>query len=350
MKKHDTEVRSDNLRLYFILCIFLILSLSIGAAALITLLIEWLTKTRFTLPSVVWMILLSITMGLVLSLIFSRMFIAPILRLSRAMQRVAQGDFSVRLDHAGHFGEMRQSYENFNTMTKTLGTIETLQSDFVANVSHEFKTPINAIEGYAMLLQDAEDPARQKEYVDKILTGTHRLGELVNSILLLSKVENQSIPAERTAYRLDEQLRQALLMHESKWTAKGIELDVDLAPVTYTGPESLLLHVWSNLIDNAVKFDPPGGLLRLSLHEDGGAITVEVEDSGVGMTAEELAHIFDRFYQADGSHQGEGNGLGLPLAKRILEVAGGTIRAESAPGKGTRFIVSLKNENAEQPR
>ena len=192
-------MRSDNLQLYFILCIFLILGLSIGAAALITMLIEWLTKTRFTLPTIVWMLLLSIAMGLVLSLIFSRMFVRPVTRLSRAMQRVAQGDFNVRLDHAGHFGEMRQSYENFNTMTKALGTIETLQSDFVSNVSHEFKTPINAIEGYAMLLQDAADPDQQREYVDKILTSTHRLGDLVNSILLLSKVDNQSYPAEKTA-------------------------------------------------------------------------------------------------------------------------------------------------------
>ncbi|MBQ9300726.1 MAG: HAMP domain-containing histidine kinase [Clostridia bacterium] len=341
-KGRGPEVTSDKLRLYFILCIFLVLCLSIGAGALITVLIEWLTKARITVPTIVWMILFSIVMGLVLSLLFSRMFLSPILRLSRAMQQVAQGDFSVRLDHAGHFGEMRQSYDNFNTMTKALGTIETLQSDFVSNVSHEFKTPINAIEGYAMLLQDAEDPARQKEYVDKILAGTHRLGDLVNNILLLSKVDNQSIPAQRRAYRLDEQLRQALLLHERKWTEKNIELDVDLSPVTYTGPESLMLHVWSNLIDNAVKFDAPGGLLRLRLRQQEGAVTVEVSDSGVGMTEEQLSHIFDRFYQADGSHQREGNGLGLALVKRILEAANGEIKAESVPGQGSKFTVTLK--------
>ena len=341
-KGRGPEVTSDKLRLYFILCIFLVLCLSIGAGALITVLIEWLTKARITVPTIVWMILFSIVMGLVLSLLFSRMFLSPILRLSRAMQQVAQGDFSVRLDHAGHFVEMRQSYDNFNTMTKALGTIETLQSDFVSNVSHEFKTPINAIEGYAMLLQDAEDPARQKEYVDKILAGTHRLGDLVNNILLLSKVDNQSIPAQRRAYRLDEQLRQALLLHERKWTEKNIELDVDLSPVTYTGPESLMLHVWSNLIDNAVKFDAPGGLLRLRLRQQEGAVTVEVSDSGVGMTEEQLSHIFDRFYQADGSHQREGNGLGLALVKRILEAANGEIKAESVPGQGSKFTVTLK--------
>lgn len=341
IKTRDTEVRSDNLRLYFILCIFLILGLSIGAAALITMLIEWLTKTRFIVPTIVWMILLSIAMGLVLSLIFSRMFLRPIIRLSRAMQQVAQGDFSVRLDHAGHFGEMRQSYENFNTMTRALSTIETLQSDFVSNVSHEFKTPIGAIEGYAMLLQDTDDPGRQREYTDKILMSTHRLGDLVNSILLLSKLDNQSVPQEQTTYRLDEQLRQALVMLEQKWAAKEMELDVELAPVTYTGPEQLMLHVWTNLIDNAIKFSEPGGLLRLQLQKTGEKIDVSVSDSGVGMTESEVAHIFDRFYQADGSHRSEGNGLGLSLVKRIVEAAGGDIRVESAPEKGSRFTVTL---------
>ena len=345
MKKPDAEVRSDNLQVYFIVCIFLILSLSIGAAALLTMLIEWLTKTRFTLPSIVWMILLSIAMGLVMSLLFSRFFISPILRLSRAMQRVARGDFSVRLENAGHFGEMRQSYENFNTMARALGTIETLQSDFVSNVSHEFKTPINAIEGYAMLLQDAGDPAQQREYADKILLNTRRLGDLVNNILLLSRVDNQSIPAERTAYRLDEQLRQALLMLERKWTEKNINLDVELEPASYTGNETLMLHVWTNLLDNAIKFEAPGGLLRLRLRRAGEELQVEVGDDGPGMTEEQVAHIFERFYQADGSHRGEGNGLGLALVQRILQSEGGGIRVQSRPGEGSTFTVTLPGQN-----
>ena len=334
-------VRSDHLRLYFILCIFLILCLSIGAAALLTMLIEWLIHKQFTVPAVVWMLLLSIVMGLVLSLLFSRLFVSPILRLSRAMEQVAQGDFNVRLENAGHFGEMRQSYENFNTMVRALGTIETLQSDFVSNVSHEFKTPINAIEGYAMLLQDEEDPARQREYAGRILSNTRRLGDLVSNILLLSKVDNRTLPRDRVTYRLDEQLRQALLMLERKWSEKSLELDVDLTPVTYTGPESLMMHVWTNLIDNAVKFDPVGGLLRLRMHSSADTVTVTVADSGPGMSEEEKAHIFDRFYQGDGSHREEGNGLGLSLVQRILTAAGGSIRAESTLGEGSRFIVTL---------
>lgn len=341
VKTPDTEVRSDNLYLYFILCIFLLLGLSVGLAALLTMLIEWLTQTRVTLPTIVWMILLSIVLGLALSALLTHFFISPILRLSRAMQRVAQGDFSVRLGDAGHFGEMRQSYENFNTMTRALAATETLQSDFVSNVSHEFKTPINAIEGYAMLLQGEEDRERQKEYVDKILFNTRRLGDLVNNILLLSKVDNQTIPAEKTAYRLDEQLRQALLMLERKWAEKNIELDVELAPVLYTGNQTLMLHVWTNLIDNAIKFNAVGGLLRLRLHEEGERVVISVADSGAGMTQEEMAHIFDRFYQADGSHRGEGNGLGLALAQRIVAASGGAIQVESVKGQGSCFTVTL---------
>ena len=343
--KDPTEVRSDNLRFYFIITVFIILGISVGAAALITMLIEWLTKTRFTLPTIVWMLLLSIALGLVLSPLLAQIFISPIQRLSRAMQRVAAGDFSVQLDHAGHLGEMRQSYENFNTMVHALSTIETLQSDFVSNVSHEFKTPINAIEGYAMLLQDTEiDPAQQQEYVEKILFSTRRLGDLVNNILLLSKVDNQSIAAERSTYRLDEQLRHALLLLERKWSEKGIDLDVDLAPLTFTGNAPLLLHVWTNLLDNAIKFDPPGGLLRLRLFREAGCVTVTVADSGPGMSEAEITRIFDRFYQADGSHRGEGNGLGLALVRRILDTCGGNITVNSTPGAGSTFTVTLREE------
>ena len=340
VKTPDTEIRSDNLRLYFILWLFLLISLSVGLASLLTLLIEWLTQSRVVVPTIVWMILLSIALGLALSATLSNLLISPVLRLSRAMQQVAHGDFTVRLGDAGHFGEMRQSYRNFNTMVEALGATETLQSNFVSNVSHEFKTPINAIEGYAMLMQDA-DPALQKEYAEKILYSTRRLGDLVNNILLLSKVENQTIPAEKAPYRLDEQLRHALLLLERKWTEKELELDVDLAPITYTGNESLMLHVWTNLIDNAIKFNEKGGLLRLSLTEEDSSAVIKVADSGAGMTEEEIAHIFDRFYQADGSHRGEGNGLGLALAQRIVSLSGGEISVESVPGHGSCFTVSL---------
>ena len=332
-------------RLYFIVCIFAILCVTLGVSALLTILLEWLTNTHFTVPTIVWMVLFSVVLGGGLSIIMSRFFLRPVTRLGRAMERVAAGDFTVRLDNPGALGEMRDSYAHFNTMTRALAATETLQSDFISNVSHEFKTPINAIEGYAMLMQDAgNDPALQREYADKILLSTRRLSELVNNILLLSKVDNQTMPLEKHPYRLDEQLRRAILLLERKWTQKQIEWDVDMDEATYTGNESLMLHVWVNLLDNAIKFDPVGGEIRLRLHCESTCIRITVSDNGPGIPNDQQSAIFERFYQADGSHKSEGNGLGLALARRIVRMCGGEISVSSEPGKGSCFTVELPRE------
>ena len=327
------------------MCIFAILCVTLGVSALLTILLEWLTNTHFTVPTIVWMVLFSVVLGGGLSIIMSRFFLRPVTRLGRAMERVAAGDFTVRLDNPGALGEMRDSYAHFNTMTRALAATETLQSDFISNVSHEFKTPINAIEGYAMLMQDAgNDPALQREYADKILLSTRRLSELVNNILLLSKVDNQTMPLEKHPYRLDEQLRRAILLLERKWTQKQIEWDVDMDEATYTGNESLMLHVWVNLLDNAIKFDPVGGEIRLRLHCESTCIRITVSDNGPGIPNDQQSAIFERFYQADGSHKSEGNGLGLALARRIVRMCGGEISVSSEPGKGSCFTVELPRE------
>ena len=345
MKSQKATPRGENLRLYFIVCIFAILCVTLGVSALLTLLLEWLTNTHFTVPTIVWMVLFSVVLGGGLSIIMSRFFLRPVTRMGRAMERVAAGDFTVRLDNPGALGEMRDSYAHFNTMTRALAATETLQSDFISNVSHEFKTPINAIEGYAMLMQDAgNDPALQREYADKILLSTRRLSELVNNILLLSKVDNQTMPLEKHPYRLDEQLRRAILLLERKWTQKQIEWDVDMDEATYTGNESLMLHVWVNLLDNAIKFDPVGGEIRLRLHCESTCIRITVSDNGPGIPKDQQSAIFERFYQADGSHKSEGNGLGLALARRIVRMCGGEISVSSEPGKGSCFTVELPRE------
>ena len=345
MKSQKATPRGDNLRLYFIVCIFAILCVTLGVSALLTLLLEWLTNTHFTVPTIVWMVLFSVVLGGGLSIIMSRFFLRPVTRMGRAMERVAAGDFTVRLDNPGALGEMRDSYAHFNTMTRALAATETLQSDFISNVSHEFKTPINAIEGYAMLMQDAgNDPALQREYADKILLSTRRLSELVNNILLLSKVDNQTMPLEKHPYRLDEQLRRAILLLERKWTQQQIEWDVDMDEATYTGNESLMLHVWVNLLDNAIKFDPVGGEIRLRLHCESTCIRITVSDNGPGIPKDQQSAIFERFYQADGSHKSEGNGLGLALARRIVRMCGGEISVSSEPGKGSCFTVELPRE------
>ena len=230
----------------------------------------------------------------------------------------------------------------FNMMTKELKNTEVLQTDFVSNVSHEFKTPINAIEGYTTLLQGCDNlDETQQEYIEKILFNTNRLSTLVGNILLLSKIENQSIQTSRSKFRLDEQIRQSIVALEPAWEKKNIEFDVEMESIEYLGNESLFHHVWDNLIGNAIKFSPCGGLVVIRLEKDGKNILFVIEDNGPGLSEEAKKHLFDKFYQADSSHKQEGNGLGLALVKRILTIADGDIVAENKKDGGCRFSVHL---------
>lgn len=294
-------------------------------------------------PLVLMMALLvvSLVIGFLVTSLLSKLFFDPIKRLRKAMEQVAEGDFSVRLEDRSSSREIMEIYSGFNLMAKELGATEILQTDFVSNVSHEFKTPINAIEGYTTLLQSDNLDEEQKQYVEKILFNTRRLSSLVGSILLLSKIENQSIQTNRTRYRLDEQIRQSIVALEPAWEKKEIEFDVDMDRVEYVGDESMMRHVWDNLIGNAIKFDPPCGMVRIRLSQTGEKITFTIEDCGPGLTEEAKKHLFDKFYQADSSHKEEGNGLGLALVKRILAISGGEITAENLDGGGCRFTVIL---------
>ncbi|HWS28489.1 MAG TPA: HAMP domain-containing sensor histidine kinase [Clostridia bacterium] len=331
-----------NLRVYFTVYVFAILGVAVAGASLITLLLNALDSSTVAIPMFVWILLFSIVLGGAITSLLSKWILRPITRLSDAMSKVAAGDFSIRMESTTRVRELKDTYENFNLMTKGLGATETLQSDFISNVSHEFKTPINAIEGYTMLLQDqsltTED---QREYVEKILFNTRRLSELVGNILLLSRVDNQAIETRRTEFRLDEQIRRAILSLEQKWSKREIEFDVDMEPTVCIANENLLLHVWINLIDNAVKFTPHGGTVTIRLFQDMFCAVCAVSDNGPGIPSEAQAHIFERFYQADSSHKEEGNGLGLALAKRILDVCGGMIEVYSAPDCGSSFTVTL---------
>lgn len=308
-----------------------------------TLLLDHLLHVTVVIPDIVWVIVLSTLIGGALTNFLSRWFFTPISRLGAAMHQVAEGNYSVTLDTEKGFSMMRAINADFNLMAKELRATEILQTDFVSNVSHEFKTPISAIEGYATLLQGGETPAEeQARYVDKILFNTHRLSKLVGNILLLSKVDNQAIQTKRTTFRLDEQIRQSILMLEPEWSSKEIDFDVDLECIDYTGNESLLIHVWNNLIGNAIKFDPPGGAVRVRLSRREGRVIFTVEDEGPGIDEAAQKHIFDKFYQSDSSHKEEGNGLGLALVRQILRISGGEIAVENIPSGGCRFTVTLE--------
>ena len=297
----------------------------------------------WTVPLEIELVGVCLLIGILVTSQLSKYFFNPIKKLRFAMDKVADGDFSVRLEEKSSSKEIMEIYTGFNLMAHELSSTEILQTDFVSNVSHEFKTPINAIEGYSTLLQDSENlDDDQKEYVDKILFNTQRLSSLVGSILLLSKLENQQIPTNQTEYRLDEQIRQSVVALESAWVQKDIELDVELDRVSYLGNEQMMRHVWDNLISNAVKFSPQGGTVKLCLTQKARKLTFTIEDQGPGLSEDAQKHIFDKFYQGDSSHKQEGSGLGLALAKRILTIEKGQITAENIHEGGCRFTVTLR--------
>lgn len=314
--------------------------------------IVWLLNRRFGvwlgMPYTIRVLLISILSGAAIAGGLSKIFVSPMMKLGDAMRKVAGGDFSVRLDCTSKIRDVREVYGSFNTMVKELGNTETLQTDFVSNVSHEFKTPINAIEGYASLLQDSQLTDEQKNaYIDKIIFNTRRLSDLVGNILLLSKVNNQTISLKASTFRLDEQVRQSILALESKWEKKEIEFDIDLDEIEYTGYENLLSHVWLNLIDNAVKFSPQNGQIRIRLKQLAGSVTFSIWDNGLPIPEADIDRIFNKFYQGDNSHASEGNGLGLALVRKIVAAAHGTINVTSSEDAGTEFVVALPNSSSD---
>ena len=334
--------RGTGLGFYFTMAIFGEVCLSILVGVGLILILNRLLGVSLSIPSVIWVLVASSALAGGIALLLNHRILRPIRNLGSAMNRVAGGDFKLRIDSTSRSGDIQQLYRDFNVMVAELEKTEVLQSDFVSNVSHEFKTPINAIEGYAMLLQDADGATpEQREYVEKILHNTRRLSSLIGDILLLSKVENQTIAKEATEFRLDEQVRQSILSLEPQWSEKEIDFDVELEEISYRGDARLLLHVWSNLIGNAVKFNPPNGAVRLRLRRADGGVVFTIEDEGPGIPPEARKHIFDKFYQGDSSHREEGNGLGLALVKRILNVCGGEIQQENLPDRGSRFTVKL---------
>lgn len=314
--------------------------------------VVWLLNRRFGvwlgIPYTIRVLLISILSGAAIAVGLSKIFVSPMMKLGDAMRKVAGGDFTVRLDCTSKIRDVREVYGSFNTMVKELGNTETLQTDFVSNVSHEFKTPINAIEGYASLLQDSQLTDEQKNaYIDKIIFNTRRLSDLVGNILLLSKVNNQTISLKASTFRLDEQVRQSMLALESKWEKKEIEFDIDLDEIEYTGYENLLSHVWLNLIDNAVKFSPQNGQIRIRLKQLDGSVTFSIWDNGLPIPKADIDRIFNKFYQGDNSHASEGNGLGLALVRKIVAAAHGTINVTSSEDAGTEFVVALPNSSSD---
>lgn len=271
-------------------------------------------------------------------------FKKPLLDIGQAARKVASGDFAVRVSSQRRDekkDELEVLIDDFNKMVEELATIETLKSDFIANVSHEIKTPLAIIQSYAYALRKEELPKEEKqEYIETILEASQKLSTLVTNVLRLNKLEIQEIVQNET-YSLDEQLRCCILALEDKFNEKNLELDIDLDEVVITTDASLLEIAWNNLLTNALKFTDEFGMIKVQVKKTGNKAIVSISDSGCGMSEEIRHRVFDRFYQGDTSHSAEGNGLGLSLVKRVVDLVDGEINVESELGKGTTFTIAI---------
>lgn len=275
--------------------------------------------------------------------IFTKWILSPLNEMIEATERISKGDFKVHIqesfDEKSDFGMLQRS---FNHMARELDGIEMFRKDFINNFSHEFKTPIVSIQGFAHQLQAGGlTPEEEREYIRIIAAESDRLAKMATNILLLSKLENQAIVTEQTEFWLDEQLRTCLVLLEKQWGPKNIELNIELEEVKYQFNEDMLSHVWLNLFNNAIKFTPEGGTVSCSLRSKSDQIIVEISDTGIGMTEETRCHIFDKFFQGDTSHTVDGNGIGLTIVSRILFLCKGSIDVRSKPGQGSTFTVTL---------
>ncbi len=271
----------------------------------------------------------------------------PTKRITEAGRRIMSGDFGVRIPPLADTPS-NESFNSiidcFNGMAQELGGVETLRTDFIANVSHEFKTPLAAVSNYAALL-GAEKLSDEKrlEYAGAVSAASRRMADMMTNILRLNRLEARSISPSLEEYDLGGQLCECLLQFESVWENGGIQLETDIADdIRITSDAELLSLVWNNLLSNAFKFTEQGGAVSVSLHTEGDFAVVTVADSGCGISAETGAHIFDKFYQGDTSHSTEGNGLGLALVKRVIDILHGEISVESAPGEGAAFTVRIR--------
>ena len=276
-----------------------------------------------------------------------RMVDKPVKQIMDALDQVMQGDFTVRIAHVKEFaGEtgFNEVINAINKMTAELEGTETLRTDFIANVSHELKTPLAVMANLStMLQQPGLSDAERMAYAKDISHSARRLAALITNILKLNELENQQIFPQPQEFDLGEQLCECLLGFEDAWEKKNLEIETDIQDdVRIKSDPELLCLVWNNLISNAVKFTPEGGTVGVTLKADGKKVFVSVRDTGCGMTAETGKHIFEKFYQGDTSHATQGNGLGLALVKRVVDILGGEIAVQSVYGQGSTFTVSIR--------
>ncbi|MBR2843263.1 MAG: HAMP domain-containing histidine kinase [Lachnospiraceae bacterium] len=355
MKKqeHQNRVALTLLFTALVLAFMLLTLLIVGLAIYFLIQLEILTGPNHTVPSAARIIIIFVVANLVLgagmTFFFGKIPMKPVNKLINQMNRLAAGDYKARLDYGDFLSKhptIVELTDSFNRMASELQSTEMLRSDFINNFSHEFKTPIVSITGFAKLLRKGNLPEEKKEeYLRIIETESLRLSQMATNVLNLTKVENQTILTDITEFNLSEQIRSCILVLSEKWEQKEIEYIIDFDEYNIRANEDLLKQVWINLLGNAVKFSPTGGMIEVKITEQEDIMTVSIMNTGSEIAPEHQKNIFNKFYQADESHSSEGNGIGLAIVKLITELHDGTVSVSSGNGSTTFTVVLPKIHN-----
>jgi len=357
MKKKKKDPKQRRFYFKFVTFVFALMLLTYMVVGVVLFLFERFNIIDLSAPGrrlppfllISFFVLGALVFGLIITSITATIFLKPINELSNATKRVAKGDFSVRIKNEEHESEMGELIANFNQMVSDLAQIETLKNDFISNVSHEFKTPLTTIQGYSTLLQDENLSSEERQaYTQYIIDATKQLSSMTSNILKLSKLENQRGEIETTRFDAAEQIRQAILFLETQWSVKDIDLDINLDSAEIEANSELMMQVWMNVIGNAIKYSDYAGKIIVRATVVEGRYRVMVKDFGCGMDEQTVRRVFEKFYQGDNSHSKEGNGLGMALVKKILDISGGRITVRSQPGVGTAFVISVPVAAAKQ--
>ncbi len=348
-ERHNEEVKKyRSLNAYVVLFVFVIM-VSAGSISMVIFnildafgLIRHIYVVPMLLPFI--MLCACIIIGSLMTAILAGYFLKPLIELKKGLKKVTEGDFTVRLENISANSEISQIQRNFNVMAKELQSTELFRNDFINNFSHEFKTPMVSVHGFAKQLKKGGlTKEQEQEYIDIILSESQRLINMSTNILLLGRLENQEVISDKVKFSLDEEIRQSILMLCEQWSAKDIEIIPELQEIEYYGNPDVLKHVWLNIIGNAIKYTDEKGCIEVTLKAvpENEGIELVVSDNGIGMDGATTERIFEKFYQGDSSRSNSGNGLGLAMVKRITELCGGRIKVRSEKGKGTDFYVYL---------
>ena len=352
----EQKKKSIALSIMFALAVLVMLLISLSVAALVVLIFEWtglldpLEKfIPITYQVVILLVLICLIVGSALAFAAVRIPLRPINRLIEGLDRLAGGDFAARISFdgtLGNIGRISEIADSFNSLAEELSDTEMLRSDFINNFSHEFKTPIVSIAGFAKLIRRGGlSEAQKEEYLGIIEEESLRLSSMATNVLNLTKVENQKILSDVTRFNISELLRSSVLLLESAWSRKNIDFSLDFPEIYAFGNEEMLKQVFINIIDNAIKFSPAGGTVVIAPKELEKHIEVSVTNSGSYIAPEDRERIFGRFYQADTSHSGEGNGVGLAIVKLVTQLHGGSVSVDCAEDTTTFTVTIPKTQN-----